>query len=377
MFIAVLVIPLEAASELGLSPAETSTWIMVLYGLSSLIAIFLILRYRQPLVMTGNVFILLFVLLLGGELSFSELVAATVAAGAIVFVLTVLGLTDRLASFLPAPIVYGLLAGAVLTLITDMFTLLGNETLLVGSTVTAYFLSRAFLGPRFPAIITALAVGVVVAVASSTTGPVPTPVWLGLTFTSPSPTWQAFLTATPVLVVFITLQANAPSIVFLRSQGYKPPERTVSFISGVATMTGSFFGPMGMSLSLPSTALVAGPDAGTIDRRHIAALIAAGSGVAIALFAGFASELIGFIPEALLDSVVGLAVLGIMGQALQEITEGPLMLGPLVAFVVSVSDIRLLNLGRFFWAIVLGLAVSLLLERDAWQTLRRKSKEQP
>ncbi len=375
MFIAVLAIPLEAASELGLSPAETSTWIMVLYGLSSLIAIFLILRYRQPLVMTGNVFILLFVLLLGGELSFSELVAATVAAGAIVFFLALLGLTDRLASFLPAPIVYGLLAGAVLTLITDMFTLLGDETLLVGSTIAAYFLSRAFLGPRVPAIITALVVGVVVAVTTSATGPVPTPAWLGLTFTSPNPTLQAFLTATPVLVVFITLQANAPSIVFLRSQGYEPPERTVSFISGVATMTGSFFGPMGMSLSLPSTALVAGPDAGTIDRRHIAALVAAGSGVAIALFAGFASELIGFIPEALLDSVVGLAVLAIMGQALQEITKGPLMLGPLVAFVVSVSNIQLLSLGRFFWALVFGLAVSLLLERDAWKTLRQRSSE--
>lgn len=66
--------------------------------------------------------------------------------------------------------------------------------------------------------------------------------------------------------------------------------------------------------------------------------------------------MIEFIPEALLNAIIGLAVLGIFAQSLQEITKGPLLLGPLVAFAVSVSSIELLGLGRFFWAIVFGLA---------------------
>jgi benzoate membrane transport protein len=86
----------------------------------------------------------------------------------------------------------------------------------------------------------------------------------------------------------------------------------------------------------------------------------------VAVSAGFASDFLRFIPGPLLDAIVGLAVLGILAQALGEVTKGPLLLGPLVAFAVSVSNLELLGLGRFFWAIVFGLSVSLLLERKQW-----------
>ena len=375
IFTAVVSLPLGAASELGLSTDETSAWIMVVWGLPSLLTIVLILRYREPLVVTGNIFILIFVLLLGGELSWPQLVGATMAAGGIVLLLGLSGLTHRLASVLPAPIVHGLLSGAVLGLLADAFTALGTATLLVGATFAAYFLSRAFLGDRIPALLVALAVGVVVAIAGSETGPIPNPVWPQVTFTLPEFTLEAIVTATPVLVVFIALQANAPSIVFLRDQGYEPPERMISLVSGTGTLVGSVFGPMGVSLSLPATALTAGPDAGDHPIRHWAGYLAASFGVLIALMSGFAAELIEFIPAPLLAAVVGLAVLGILAQSLQAITKGPLLIGPLVALAVSVSDIELLGLGRFFWALVLGLATSLLLERSQWAEIHRSAEK--
>lgn len=232
IFTAVVSIPLEAASDLGLSTSQTSAWIMVVYGLPSLFTVVLILRYRQPLVATGSIFILIFVWLLGGELAWPELVAATMVAGVLVLMLALTGLTDKLASVLPPPIVYGLLGGAVLGLLADAFTVLGTSTLLVGATLAAYFLSRAFLGDRVPALLVALVVGTVVAVVSSAAGPAPTPVLPQVTFTYPAFTLSALLTATPVLVVFITLQANAPSVVYLKAQGYAPPERVISVVSG-------------------------------------------------------------------------------------------------------------------------------------------------
>lgn len=375
IFTAVVSIPLEAASQLGLSNAETSAWIMVVWGLPGLLTIVLILRYRQPLLITGNIFILIFVLLLGGELGWPELVGGTIVAGAIVLVLGLTGLTHRLASILPAPIVYGLLAGAVLGLLADSFTALGTSTLVVGTTFAAYFLSRAFLGNRLPALLTAIVAGILVAVIGAKTGPVPNPVWPQATFTLPEFTIEAILTATPVLVVFITLQANAPSIVFLRAQGYDPPERAIAWVSGTGTLIGSVFGPMGVSLSLPATALTAGQDAGDHEVRHWAGYLAASVSVLIALMSGFAAELIEFIPAALLAAVVGLAVLGILAQSLQEITKGPLLLGPLVALAVSVSDIQLLGLGRFFWALILGLATSLLLERSQWREIHARATD--
>jgi len=345
---------------------------MVVWGLPGLLTIVLTLRYREPLAITGNIFILIFVSLLGGELSWPELVGATVLAGGIVLVLALTGLTHRLAKFLPSAIVYGLLAGAVLDLLVRAITALGTSTLLVGSTFVAYFLSRAILGNKVPPLLTALTVGVVVAVIGSETGPLPELVWPEVTLTRPEFSFDALVTATPVLVVFITLQANAPSIVYLRSQEFEPPERIVSLVSGTGTIVGSFFGPMGVSLSLPATAFTAGPEAGDHDVRHLAAHLAAVFSLLVALSAGFATELLEFIPAPLLQAVVGLAVLAILGQALGEITEGPLRVGPLVAFAVAVSDLELLGLGRFFWAIVFGVGVSLLLERRQWSAIEVK-----
>lgn len=372
IFTAVVAIPLEAALQLGLTPEETSAWIMVIYGLPSLMTILLIVRYREPLLVTGNVFILIFVRSLGGELSWPELVGATMVAGAVVLGLGITGLTHRLASILPAPIVYGLLAGAVLELLANAFTALGSSTILVGATLATFFLSRAFLGDRVPALLIAIGVGVAVAVIGMQTGPFPTPVWPRMAVTAPEFTLSAVLTASPVLVVFITLQANAPSLVYLRDQAYDPPARVISPLSGLGTLAGSVFGPMGVSLSLPATALTAGPDAGDHAIRHWAGYLAASIGLLIALISGFAAELLEFIPVALLTAIVGLAVLGILTQAVHEMSKGPLRLGPVVAFAVSVSGIELLGLGPFFWALVFGIAASLLVEWEQWREIHKR-----
>ena len=97
LFITVLSIPLAAAPGLHLSAAQATDWIVALYGLPGVLSLALALRYRQPLLLTGNVFALIFIASLGGQLSYAELVGASVVAGAIVALLGALGLTARLA----------------------------------------------------------------------------------------------------------------------------------------------------------------------------------------------------------------------------------------------------------------------------------------
>jgi benzoate membrane transport protein len=370
VFLAVLAIPLDAAAQLGLTASETSSWIMVAYGVPSLVTLVLAYVFRQPLVMTGNVFILIFVNAVGADLTWAELVGATMVAGIIVLALGIWGVTNRLAEYLPAPIVWGLLAGAVLMFLQDTFTYLGSSTVLVGATLIAFFVSRAWFGNQIPALLPALVIGVTTALITAETGPVPEPAWLPITFTMPDLTLTAILTATPIFVVFITLQANAPSLVFLDAQGYEVSDRRISIISGAGTVLGSVFGPMGFSLSLPATALVGSADSGEKGSRHYGAYVAGVAGLLIGVFAGLATDLTEFIPLVLLTTLVGLAVIAILAQALQEITKGPLVLGPLIAFAISLSELELFGFGRFFWALVLGLAVSWLLERDGMRSSR-------
>ena len=88
VFFAVLGIVLTAAGPEGLdlTDAQTSGWIAVLYGLPTLIALALTIRLRQPLLITGNIFAIIFFASLGDRVSFPELVGASVLAGAIVTV---------------------------------------------------------------------------------------------------------------------------------------------------------------------------------------------------------------------------------------------------------------------------------------------------
>ncbi len=377
IFIVALSIPLGAAADLALSRGELTGWIVALYGTPGVLSLVLVWRYRQPLLLTGNIFVLIFVASLGGQLRWAELVGASMTAGAIVLVLGLLGLTDRLAAWLPAPVVFGVLAGAVLPFFVGLFQELGDHRIMVGATLAAFLVGRRFFEPRVPAVLPALVVGLAAAALTGNVGTAPSGVaWPVPAFTAPEFTLAALVTATPVIVVLITLQANAPSVVFLRDQGYEPPERTLTTVSGAGTLVASVFGPIGVSLSLPATALSAGPDAGVRTYRHHAALLASVAAVTIALLAGYAADLEMLIARGLLLALVGLAVVGVFATALKQLSSGPLVLGPVFAFGIAVSDLSLFGLGPFFWALALGLAISRLVERDAWAALQTAAREQ-
>lgn len=370
IFLAVLSIPLTTADDLGLTRRETVGWIMALYGVPSLLTIILVLRHRQPLLLTGNVFLLIFIASLGTDIPWSELIGASIVSGVIVLALGPLGITERLTSWLPPPVVFGLLAGAVLHFFVDLFSATGEEPLLVGGTLLVYLLARRYLEPRVPALLPALVTGIALAAVTGELSAAPADLDFVPAFVTPEFSLRAIATVTPVMVVLITLQANVPSLVFLRQERYSPPDATVSGVSGLGTSSASLLGPVGVSLSLPATALCAGPDAGDRRYRHWAAHLAGGAGLAIGLGAGLATAIAEVVPQVLLVGLVGLAVIGVLATALQNITRGPLVLGPLFAFAISQSDLEFADLGPFFWALVGGLVVSRLLEADQWRSLR-------
>lgn len=369
IFVAVLSLPLRTADELGLTPRQATGWIMALYGIPGVLTLVLVARHRQPLLVTGNVFVLIFVASLGTSLTWPELVGASMAAGLVVGLLSALGVVGRISTWVPAPVVFGILAGAVLHFFVDLFTATGEKPVIVGGTLVTYLVARRLTEPRVPAVLPALVAGVVLAALSGELGAAPTSVDLVPALTSPDFSLGALVTAVPVMVVLITLQANLPSMVFLRQQGYVPPEGTIGAVSSVGTVVGSLLGPMGVSLSLPATALCAGPDAGEREFRHWAAYLAGAFSLAIGLGAGLATELARILPPPLLVGLVGLAVIRVLSTALAEVVTGPLRLGPLFAFAIAQSELELVGLGPFFWALAGGLVVSRLLEPDGWRRL--------
>jgi benzoate membrane transport protein len=372
IFITVLSIPLTASLILSLSPAETSSWILSLYSFSALLSLLLTIVYRQPILLTGNIFFVIFINGLEGQISYPELIGASIVAGAAVTLITLLGLTKRLADLIPFPIMFGLLAGAVFPFVSNIFRTVNQAPLLIIATFIVYLLSRRFLGTRIPAILPALIIGILMAAITGQINVLSEQ--LTLTFpklTAPNFTLPAIITATPVFFVLITLQGNIPSLRFLQSQNYNPPEFVIGIISGVGTMIGSLLGPTGISLSLPATSLVAGAEAGEHNKRHLSVYIICCVALLIGILAGIAVDIASLLPFVLLLTFAGISVVDVLGTAVKRLTEGPLFLGPLFAFIVAMSDISLLGFGPFFWSPAIGTGVSLLLERDELRKLHK------
>jgi benzoate membrane transport protein len=388
VYFAVLGIVLTAAGPdgLDLTAAQTSGWIAVLYGFPTVIALVLTLRYRQPLLVTGNIFAIIFFVSLGDQVTFPELAGAAMVAGTIVLVAAVLGLIGRIAAWIPAPIVYGLIAGAVMPFVVSIFTSLSTSQggvdvpyqvpFMVGSALLAYLLSQRVFGTRVPPILPAFLAGLLAAAMTGQLGAFPTSFQPpNLELVRPSFSLSAIITATPVLVALLTVQSNIPSLIYLRSQGFASPERVVNVVSGAGTILGSFLGPVAVSLALPPVLLTAGPAAGPQAIRYRSVYLPVVAGLTIAVCASTAADLSMLVPSTLLLAMAGLALIGALVGALTEITRGPLILGPIFAFAVALSDMTLFGLGPFFWSLVLGVSVSLLLEREGWKLLRAEVTE--
>jgi benzoate membrane transport protein len=385
VFFAVLSIVLTAAGPhgMGLSGRRTSGWIALVYGLPMIPSLVLSLRYRMPLLLTGNVFALIFFVSLGDRIGFSELAGASILSGGIVLVTALLGLTGQLAAWIPVPIVQGLIAGAVMPFVVNIFTSLSTSEgaarvpIMVGCAVLAYLVSQRVLGTRLPPVLPAFVAGFLAAAVTGQLGAFPSTFALpGLEFIRPEFSWTAIATVTPVLLALMTVQSNVPAVIYLRGQGYRPPERVLNAVSGAGTLLGSLFGPITVSLALPPVLVTAGPTAGDRSLRYRSIFLPVAGGLLIAVFAATAADLAVLVPTVLLLAMAGLALVPALAVALREISKGPLVLGPLFAFAIALSKMTVFGLGSFFWSLVLGTAVSLLLERDGWRRLRSEAADE-
>ena len=363
--VAALALPLATGRALELSAQQLGGWLLALYGIPAVLSVALTRRYRQPLLVAWHTQVVVFLAALAGQIGYAEMLGALFVSGGLVLLLGAVGLTGRLAALIPAPVVAAVVAGTLLPLVVGVFSALGGEPVLVGGVLLAYLLGRRFLGARVPAVLPALLTGLALAALTARLGTLPA----GWSLPAPElarPTFsvRAIATIAPVVVPLVAFQANLTWAAYLRGQGYRPPARAIDVATGAGMMLGAFLGPVPLCMGSAVVPLVAGPEAGERDARHWAVYASAAGFALVALAASVAAELPAILPLALLLAVAGLALVGGLGQALGDLTRGPLRLGPLFAFAIASSKLSLLGLGPLFWALVAGTAISLLLEPE-------------
>lgn len=363
-FVAVLVgftssvaIVFSAATALGATPAQISSWMWALGLGMGLCTLLPSLWLRQPVMIawsTPGAAVLATAGAAGG-FGMAEATGAFIACAALIALFGVTGWFEKLLGRIPMPVANALLAGVLTRFGLDAFVALKSAFALVLLMLLVYLLGRR-LWPRY-AVPAVLLAGIAYAVANGQLRLAG--VQWGLTwpvFTMPSFTWRAMVSlALPLFVVTMASQ-NLPGVAAIRAAGYPTPISRIITLTGLATLVLAPFGAFALNLSAITAAICMGreahPDPG---RRYMAAAFCGAIYCVVGLFGAAVTGLLTAFPRELVVAIAGLALLGSIGGglalALKEETHRE---AALITFLVTLSGVTLAGIGSAFWGVAAG-----------------------
>ena len=363
-FVAVLVgftssvaIVFQAATSLGATPAQISSWMWALGLGMGLCTLLPSLWLRQPVMVawsTPGAAVLATAGIAGG-FGMAEATGAFIVCAALIILFGVTGWFEKLLSRIPMPIASALLAGVLTRFGLDAFVALKSAFALVLLMLAAYLIGRR-LWPRY-AVPGVLVAGTVFAAANGQLhldG-----VHWGLTvpvFTAPEFSWRATVSlALPLFVVTMASQ-NLPGVAAIRAAHYDMPISKIVTLTGLATLVLAPFGAFALNLSAITAAICMGREAHPDpEKRYMAAATCGLIYCVIGLFGAAVTGVLTAFPRELVAAIAGLALLGSIGGGLAlALKEDAHREAALITFLVTLSGVSLAGIGSAFWGVVAG-----------------------
>ena len=358
-------IPLQlaVAAQLRLSPAQTASWILIVWLTGAAASIGASLFYRVPVPITWTIPGIIYLGTLAGRFSYAEIVGGNLLAGVLMVALGALGVGERIMRWLPLPVVMGMFAGSILGYGTRLVTATVDDSLVAGACVVCYLAGRALNDARLPAVGLAAAGGALALAARGSAQPLEL-AWSLPSLAVPEMAFgpAAFAAVTLPMVILSMGIGNVQGLGFLKAQGYKVPVTPVSILVGAASALNALFGGHPAIVARTGVAMLAATEAGPAAGRYWGVVVSALLTLLIAIAGPTFAALLGMLPQSYVVALAGLAVLGALQDSLEKGFSGPLRFGALVAFIVAVTPFAVLGISSAFWALVAGLAGSALLE---------------
>jgi benzoate membrane transport protein len=359
-------VPLHIAvsGQLGLSTAQTSSWIFVVWFSGAIATIWLSLQFRQPIPITWTLPGLVYLGTLADRFSFAEIAGANLVAGLMLVALGLSGIGGAIMRWLPLPIVMGMFGGSILAYVLRMISATVEDLAVAGTAVACYLAGRAIANPRVPPVALAV-VGCGIAVVVTGTVGSQAVEWTMPAFVAPDMSFSvpAVIGISVPMVVLAMGLGNVQGIGFLLAQGYRVPVNTVSTTVGIASVANAFLGGHAATVARNGVAILASSEAGPAAGRYWAAVISAALTILLAWAATPVASLLNVLPKTYIFAVAGLAILAAFQDSLEKAFGGKLRFGALVGFVVAATPFAILGITSAFWAIIAGLAASVLVER--------------
>ena len=191
-------------------------------------------------------------------------------------------------------------------------------------------------------------------------------------FLFPAFSWQAMLELVVPLMITVLAAQNSQGVTVLTAAGHRPPVNTITSVCGIGSLMTATVGTVSTCLTGPLNAILAGGGT-TREGQYTAALIACIGAILFGLFAPFFTSLMLATPIEFLATLAGIALLNVLRGAFTTAFRGDFAMGGLIAFIVTVSDISLFNIGSPFWGLMFGFATSWMLERHDFEVHRPKA----
>ncbi|MBL8118874.1 MAG: benzoate/H(+) symporter BenE family transporter [Anaerolineae bacterium] len=365
-----LPIAFQAAAGAGLSPSQTSSWIMAITIGSGLCSIIMSIWFRQPVMAAWSTPGL--VLLVSGlaldnpaHYTLNEAVGAYIIVALASILLGLSGLFGRLMAMVPQPVVLGMLAGVLIRFGFGLFTALPERPVMVIAMLIAFFVLRR-RGFRAPTV-GVLAVGLLLAlvtqdlhVESVQSGLV------ALEWTAPVFSVEALLGLGLPLFALAMSSQNAPGQAVLRAAGYQVPINGALVVTGVVSLLTAPFGGHGLTLAAITAAMVTGPEAHPDPDKRYAAGVAAGVGnIVTGIFGATLVSLFAVLPHALIAATAGLALTGAIISSLSgSMAEPSGREGGVIALMCTAANFTLFGIGAPFWGLVMGVLTHEIMTRQ-------------
>lgn len=374
--IATLTLPISTLQSIGASQLQIIEWITFVYGTTGAINLILSIYYKSPIIISWNVPTIIAIASVGKGQSLETLRGSLLVVGICISVVSFAGLGKLLCRWIPSGIVMGMLSGVLLNFVVTPFTALNDFLFPLGGALISYFISLRFLGSRASSILVGLISGISLALLTATIE-VSKFSMAGPAFPSFDPplfSFTSILSMGPLFLLLITLQANFPAVVLMKESGLKMSTKPLEVTTGILTALGSFFGITPMCLA---AFLIA------ITNSEIKPMTSTNlkifSGVLISLFflmvalcAGLIVNSLAVISPTFTKALAGLSLFGVFQDTLSKVCKGPLMIGPIFAFIISASQINIFGLSGAFWAIPVGLLLTFVFESENYRQHRRQ-----
>ena len=366
-----LAIILSVGKQGGLSEPQLSSFVFGVFAINGILTIGMSWAYRMPIALFWTIPGTVIIGPALKHLSYGELIGAFYVTSLVILVLGWSGFARRILKLIPMSIVMGMVAGLFLKFGLDVIRSLHQDFVLSASMIAVFFglMAHARWAAVIPPLIGACVVGMVLVLARDVHL-----VQAGLSLsliepvlTRPELSFHALVELVVPLVITILLIQNGQGEAVMAQSQHVAPLTPIAIACGVGGLLSAGVGAIGTALTGPTTALIT--STGPRDRHYATAIITACFAILFGLYAPTFTQLMLSAPAALILTLGGLAMSRALLNSFTMAFKGPFSFGAMVCFIVTVSDLSLLNIGAAFWGLVAGVAVSWLAERSDFSSV--------